>query len=285
VLAAIVAMPCTAPFMGAAIGYALAQPPLPLLAVFLSLGLGLALPYLLLTWWPSLQRRLPRPGPWMDRLKQLLAFPMYLAAVWLLWVLAQQAGADAVALALVGIVAIALAAWVYQNTRDGKKIARRIGAAFAAIVFFFALAIGYRGASATVPDLAVNDHSSVAKSSITQWENYSAQKLADLRADGKPVFVNFTAAWCISCLVNEREALQQQSLGAAFKQQGITYLKGDWTNQDSEIAKKLAEFGRSGVPLYLFFPRGTGKDAVVLPQILTPDIVLSAIAPTAVVVN
>lgn len=277
VLAAIVATPCTAPFMGAAIGYALVKPPLQLLAVFLSLGLGLALPYLLLTLWPLLRRHMPRPGVWMEWLKQALAFPMYAAAVWLVWVLAQQAGPNAIGFALGGMVIIAFAAWIFQNTRNGQAATRHVGSGVAIAALVLAVVSGYAGVANSTPA------QSVATSTDKNWEAYSPQRLQNLRAQGKPVFINFTAAWCISCLVNDRVALQQASVVNAFREQGIAYLKGDWTNQDREISAKLAEFGRSGVPLYLYFPAGTDAEPVVLPQILTPEIVLSALASSTAV--
>jgi thiol:disulfide interchange protein len=274
VLATIVATPCTAPFMAAALGYALAQPPLPLLAIFLSLGLGLALPYLLLTWWPRLQRLLPRPGVWMERAKQLFAFPMYGAAAWLVWVLAQQAGPTAVGAALAGMVALALAGWLYGITRHQSPLLHHGGSAAALVLIVSALAGGYAGAqlSGDAPDQA-DVHSPAEK----HWEAYSPERLQALREQGKPVFMNFTAAWCISCLVNERVALSDNSVVSAFQQSGITYLKGDWTNRDARITEILAKFGRSGVPLYVYYPAGADSAPVELPQILTPGIVLDAI--------
>ncbi|MFT3931028.1 MAG: protein-disulfide reductase DsbD family protein [Spongiibacteraceae bacterium] len=276
VLAAIVATPCTAPFMGAAIGFALSQPPLPLIAIFLSLGLGLALPYLLLAFWPQLQRRLPKPGHWMELLKQALAFPMYAAAVWLIWVLAQQTSADAVAFALGGLVLIAFAAWIFQQSRNANGAWRAFGFVSPLIAVFAAITGGYSGISSSASNADANN-SLVTTAHSSDAIPYSAQRLAELRSEGRPIFVNFTAAWCISCLVNERVALKQRSVTEAFVQQGIVYLKGDWTNRDTEISTKLAEFGRSGVPLYLYFPPQTNSEPIVLPQVLTPDIVLSAI--------
>jgi thiol:disulfide interchange protein/DsbC/DsbD-like thiol-disulfide interchange protein len=281
ILATVVATPCTAPFMGAAIGFALAQPPVVLLAVFLSLGLGLALPYLLLSFWPFLQRCLPKPGLWMERVKQGLAFPMYAAAVWLVWVLAQQAGNDAVAIALGGMVAIAFAAWLYESTKTGCKTAQHGGAGIAALTLAVALSGGYFGVEASS---AAEARSSTAAAD-KNWQPYSAERLKALRAEGKPVFLNFTAAWCISCLVNEKVALSQRSVVDAFRQSGITYLKGDWTNRDFEITQILAQFGRSGVPLYVYYPRGTAVSPVVLPQILTPEIVTQAVTASAGVVS
>jgi thiol:disulfide interchange protein/DsbC/DsbD-like thiol-disulfide interchange protein len=278
-LATIVATPCTAPFMGAAIGFALAQPPLVLLTVFLSLGFGLALPYLLLSFWPFLQRCLPKPGAWMERVKQGMAFPMYAAAVWLVWVLAQQGGNDAVVVALGGMVAIAFAAWLYESTKTGSETAQHSGEGIAALTLALVLTGGYYGVEAGV---AAEAESSIAAEG-KDWQPYSDERLKALRAAGKPVFLNFTAAWCISCLVNEKVALSQRSVIDTFRQAGITYLKGDWTNRDPEITRKLAEFSRSGVPLYVFYPGGTAAGPVVLPQILTPEIVTQAV--TAVSTN
>lgn len=276
VLATIVATPCTAPFMGAALGYAMTQPPAPLLAVFLSLGFGLALPYLLLSTWPFLQRLLPRPGVWMERIKQGLAFPMYAAAVWLVWVLAQQAGTDSIVIALGGMVFIALAAWSYDISRSGRPWTQRLGAAVATAAVAIAVGGGYFGISPHTEALA---RTAETVAHHNDWEPYSPERLQTLRAAGQPVFLNFTAAWCISCLVNERVALKQNSVTEAFKKSGIAYLKGDWTNQDPQITEKLAEFARSGVPLYVFYPAGMDAKPVVLPQILTADIVLNAIKP------
>jgi len=278
VLATVVATPCTAPFMGAALGFALGQPAPVLVAVFLSLGLGLALPYLLLSFWPALQRLLPRPGPWMERLKQALAFPMYGAAVWLVWVLAQQAGPNAIAIALGGMLAIAFAAWLYDTSHSTAPLARHGSRGLAAAALGLALAGGYFGVASSAADA---DPTGTASTAGKPWEPYSKARFEALRAEGKPVFVNFTAAWCITCLANERVALSDASVQAAFRDAGITYLKGDWTNQDAQISAHLADFGRSGVPLYLFYPGGTQIEARVLPQLLTPATVIDALAAPA----
>ncbi|RZJ13107.1 MAG: thiol:disulfide interchange protein [Rubrivivax sp.] len=262
VLAAVVATPCTAPFMGAALAFALAQPAAVMLAVFLALGLGLAMPFLLLAFWPAAQRWLPRPGAWMDTFKQFLAFPMYVAVVWLLWVLAQQAGPDGVALALGGLVLIAFALWV---RRAGKGVVSGVVAAVSAVL---ALSVAF-----AVKPVAADAHA--AAESTT--EPYSAERLADLRAQNKPVFVNMTAAWCISCLVNERVALSRPEVKDAFAKTGVTYLKGDWTREDPSITAVLKAHGRSGVPLYLYYAPGAAE-AQVLPQILTPGLVIEAIS-------
>ena len=279
VLATVVATPCTAPFMGAAMAYALAQPAVELMAVFLALGLGLALPYLALAWWPALQRRMPRPGPWMDLLKQALAFPMFAAAIWLVWVIAQQAGPMGVLVALAGMGLLALAAWIRTVSRHATPRWQwtGAGAALAAVV----------AAAALVPTLGTVAGEDVARSggsgstsgpsASADHEPYSPERLAQLRAQGKPVFVNLTASWCITCLVNERVALSTDEVREAFAREGVTYLKGDWTRQDPRITELLKQHDRSGVPLYLFYPAGTGSDAQVLPQLLTPGIVTTAL--------
>ena len=260
VLATIVATPCTAPFMGAALGFALSQPPFALLAVFISLGFGLALPYLLLSYSPSLQRYLPKPGVWMDRLKQAMAFPMYAAAVWLVWVLVQQAGVNSVVIALGGMVLISLAGWLYETTKFSGIFTQRISTGFAIFALITALIGGYFGIETSAAVTVENSETTAAKN---YEPYYSAERLRTLRAEGKPVFVNFTAAWCISCLVNEKVALSQSSVKDEFKKRGITYLKGDWTNRDAEITKILSEFGRSGVPLYVYYP---GKNSALKNQ-------------------
>jgi thiol:disulfide interchange protein DsbD len=271
VLATLVATPCTAPFMGVAIGYALSQSAVVVVAIFLALGVGLALPYLVLSCWPGLQRRLPRPGIWMERVKQVLAFPMYGAAIWLVWVLVAQAGADAIVIALGGMLAIAFGAWLYQATRNRAGLGRSLGTAVAVMAITGAMVAGYVELrnSAAPPSAQVH--------AATDWEPYNPERLEALRAEGEAVFVNFTAAWCITCLANERVALSSDAVKDAFTRRGITYLKGDWTNQDARITAALNQFGRSGVPLYVYYPAGRESTPVVLPQILTVDIVLNAI--------
>lgn len=271
VLAAVVATPCTAPLMGAAIGFAMTQPPPALVAIFLALGLGLALPFVLLAWRPALVARLPRPGAWMERFKQFLAFPMYGAAVWLVWVLALQAGADGVLVAAGGMLAIALAAWLYDTTWQARARVRR-GAQFVAAALVVAtLVIG--AGLATQPREAAAPRAGAALA----HEAYTPERFDALRAEGRAVFVNMTAAWCITCLVNEQVALDRADVAAAFAEHEVAYLKGDWTNQDTAITEVLGRFGRSGVPLYVYYPPGAGTEPRVLPQILTPDIVLRAI--------
>jgi thiol:disulfide interchange protein len=266
VLAVAVAAPCTAPFMAAALGFALTQSALSALAIFLSLGVGFALPFLILGVWPRALGFLPKPGTWMLRLKQFLAFPMYGAAAWLTWVLAQEAGANGVAVLLAAFVALALAAWLWSVTRDMSGPGRGMGASAALATLLIAVygVSTLAGAVAPVQGAAISS------------EKFTDDKLASLRASGKPVFVDATAAWCITCLVNEQAVLSRQPVKDAFATKKVAYLVADWTNRNSDITKLLEANGRDGVPLYLYFAPGADKP-VILPQILTEAGVLSAI--------
>ena len=267
VLAVAVAAPCTAPFMAAALGFALTQGALPALAVFVSLGVGFALPFLLLGVWPRLLAFIPKPGAWMLTFKQFLAFPMYAAAAWLVWVLAQEAGPRGVILVLGAMILLALAAWLWSNTRNLETRGRTIGAVAAVLVLFGALAgLGSLNGNVATP----------AAPTSKLGEAYSPAKLASLRAANRPVFVDATAAWCITCLVNEDAVLSRDSVKSAFAAKNVAYLVADWTNQNPEITALLKENGRSGVPLYLYYAPGA-KTPVILPQILTESGVLGAL--------
>jgi thiol:disulfide interchange protein DsbD len=280
VLATVVATPCTAPFMGAALGYAVAQPAAVALLVFEALGLGLALPYVLLCWWPGLQRRLPWPGVWMEHLKQALAFPMYASAAWLLWVLAQQAGTPALAVALTAVVILALAAWLHGRTQMAVSArTAKVGGIVALLLTMLAVGGGARAVAEA--DATMRPPGAAAGDPVSSWETYTPQRLQALRIEGRPVFVNLTADWCITCLVNEKVALSRPEVEAAFAARGVTRLKGDWTRRDETITRLLAEHGRSGVPLYLYYPTGRADKPVVLPQVLTPERVLSEISSAA----
>jgi thiol:disulfide interchange protein DsbD len=275
VLAVVVATPCTVPFMAAALGFALSQPAPQTVAVLMALGLGLALPYLLLSITPALQRLLPRPGPWMDRLRQFLAFPMYASAVWMVWVLTQQTGADGVIYALGGMILIGFAVWLLRFG-SGTSIATwlRRGLAAAAVMLAFAAALKLENGPATAASASGDRTGGVG---FDGWQRFSRERLNQAVAAGKPVFVDFTAAWCITCLVNERVALELPDVRRAFEQAGVVKLKGDWTNRDPEITSLLKELGRAGVPLYLFWAPGAAQPKL-LPQVLTESIVLSELS-------
>ena len=265
VLAVLVATPCTAPFMGAAMGYAVTQAAPVALAVFLALGLGFALPVVALSFAPNLLRLLPKPGRWMLVLKQAFAFPMFATAIWLIWVAAVQTGPQGVLAALVAVLAAGFAVWILGVTRGpaGRRLA---GLALAAAALS---AAGWFTVETAVPGPAGE-----ARAGDTQ--SWSPERVAALQAQGKPVFVNFTAAWCITCLANERVALSRQEVKDAFARLGVTYLKGDWTNRDARIAQALAEQGRAGVPLYLVYPGRKDAAPETLPQLLTPDTIVAA---------
>ena len=269
VLATIVATPCTAPFMGAALGFALIAPGSVAIGIFLALGLGLAAPYLIATIIPGWQRVLPRPGAWMDLVKQLLAFPLYGTVAWLIWVLIQQVGPGESLAALFGLVLVGFAVWIYGRTRLAAPLGRLLGIGLAAAGAVAAILLA---ASFTTNG---NGTANAAPRDKLAYEPFTAKRLAALEATDKPVFVNLTASWCVTCLINERVALDSDAVRNVFTARGIVALKGDWTSQNPEITALLQQFGRSGVPLYLFY-RGKGEP-VILPQILTAASVLDAL--------
>jgi thiol:disulfide interchange protein DsbD len=262
-LAVLVASPCTAPFMAAAIGAALVMPAPATLAVFAALGLGLAGPTLILALAPGLACKLPRPGPWMEKLKHIMAFPMYGAALWLVWVLWAQSGWPGVALALAGGLGLGLAAWVLGRAQRAGQFGPQLGAVLGALALVLALPFGL---TAAPPPPAAAETA----------ESWTPARVEALRAEGKGVFLNVTAAWCITCQVNERIALRRDAVQAAMAARGIVYLKADWTRGDPAIAALLRTHGREGVPLYLFWPPG-GGEAVILPEVLTEAMVLRQI--------
>jgi thiol:disulfide interchange protein DsbD len=280
-LAVVVAAPCTAPFMAGALGYALTQPPLVSLAVFLALAIGFALPFTALSFAPGLLKRLPRPGPWMDGFRKLLAFPMYAAALWLTWVFAQQAGSGALAsLFAVGLL-VAFLAWrfgiVQSSGRQSTASLVESGVLIVAGLASFGVSFGVIGNS---PPASTPDTVSTAQAEALPSEPFSPERLAALQAEGRPVFVNFTADWCVTCKVNEQAALASGKVAAAFRDTGVVYLKGDWTKRDDVIARTLAEHGRSGVPLYLLYGAGGGRPQI-LPQLLTEGAVVAALEKAA----
>jgi thiol:disulfide interchange protein len=261
--ATVVATPCVGPFMGPALAYALVQPPALALLVFATLGLGMALPFLAIGFFPRLGAFLPKPGAWMETFRQVMAFPMYITAVALVWLVGRQTGADGAALVLLGLVLIGFASWLWGRPGAGR------GAAVAAIVAT-GLALGALAHSSLRP--SAPHPASVSEQAAGV---YSDERLATLREEGRIVFVNFTADWCITCKVNERAALKSEKVRDAFTKRNVVWLTADWTNPDPAITAALARFGRSGVPLYVLYPpRGEPK---VLPQILTPDILIDAL--------
>jgi thiol:disulfide interchange protein DsbD len=265
VLAAVVASPCTAPFMGTALGFAITRPAGEALAVFLALGVGFALPVVALSFWPAWVRFIPKPGLWMKRFQQTLAFPLYGTAAWLLWVLSQQVDARAYGAALAGLILVALAAWLYGQWQWRLRRGRLglLGAGLAAAL------------TGVLSPLAALDAPTPlgVDRNPTPWSESQVQQHL---AAGRPVFVNFTAAWCITCQVNEQMALATENTRRRFTAHEVAYLVADWTRRDPAITRQLERHGRSGVPLYLLYSPATGQP-VVLPPLLTEGLIADAL--------
>jgi thiol:disulfide interchange protein len=267
VLACVVASPCIAPFMGPALAYAFAAPAAAGLLVFLVLGLGLALPFLLIGFVPALARRLPRPGAWMETLKQVMAFPMYLTAIWLLWILGRQRGGDAIIAVLAGVTVLALALWWFERSRWRGA---RVSAALAALLALAAL----------VPAGVVGRLAPAASPAASEGvEAYSEQTLHLLRGENRVVFVNMTADWCVTCKANERNVLASQEFRDLLERTDAVYMRGDWTNADPAISAFLETHKAVGVPLYVVY--GPGAPPAVLPPVLTQAIVTDALLRAA----
>jgi thiol:disulfide interchange protein DsbD len=274
VLATIVATPCTAPFMGAAMGYAFTQPAPTVFAVLLSLGFGFALPIVLLSLSPALGRWLPKPGAWMETFKQIMAFPLYATVGWLLWVLSIQQGSDGVLAGVVTLVGVAFAVWLL-GTRSQTNTLQNAAAAAVAVL---AIGAGMWTLGATADPQQSGAMPRAQETSGPKADRFTQARLDELLAQNKPVFVNLTAAWCITCKVNERVALRSENIAKTFAEKGIAYLIGDWTNGDPEITALLKAHGRVGVPLYLLYSGAPGRSPDLLPQILTESIVLDHLA-------
>lgn len=262
-LAAFIATPCTGPFMAGALGAALVLPGIAAMAIFFGLGLGLALPFLLLGFVPPLRRILPRPGAWMGTFRRFLALPMFVTGIGLAWILGRQAGVDAMAMGLAALLALIAGLWWTGRRQSGGK-----RAAWAPAIITLVMAVG---AGIALPR---SEARPVAASGETGTERFSEERLAALRAEGRPVFVYFTADWCLTCKVNEKTAIERPEVVAAFRKTNVATLVGDWTRGDPTIGRFLAAHGRSGVPLYLFYPAGDAEPKE-LPQILTTSILLS----------
>jgi thiol:disulfide interchange protein len=275
VLAMVVATPCTAPFMGAAIGFALAQSAGVTFAIFTALALGLAAPYLLLSFNPAWTRLLPRPGAWMEVLKQATAVPIFATVIWLVWLFAQSAGVNALLGLLAGFLTMGIAGWVL-----GRWPLKRFATVVAVVVGLFAVALPiyavqkygteFGSGPATVAD-------SKAAQGPSNWQPYTPQLVEQYRAQGKPVFVDFTASWCLSCQVNERVVLDREDVQKRLHESGIQLVRADWTRHDEVIAQTLASLGRSGVPTYVLYPGTAGAAPKILPEVLTSGIVFDAL--------
>jgi thiol:disulfide interchange protein DsbD len=269
VLAVAVASPCTAPFMGAALGVAFTLPAAPSLLLFGALGLGMALPYLVMSLWPAVARRMPKPGPWMATFKTVMAFPMLATVVWLVWVLGQQTSIDGAAALLAVLVALAFALWAWGRV-DSTRVAR---AAWSALgMSLLGLSIAW-----ALPTWREAQAAPAASSSETRWQAWSPQRVSALNADGRTVFVDFTAAWCVTCQVNKRSTLGNDSLMADLERARVALLRADWTRRDAAISNELSRLGRNGVPVYAIYRPGQSQPTL-LPELLTVQTVRDALA-------
>jgi thiol:disulfide interchange protein len=268
VLAVVVASPCTAPFMGSALAYALVAPVASAMLVFLALGIGLALPFLAIGFIPALSRLLPRPGRWMETLKEVLAFPMYLTAAWLAWVLAHQRGADAVGLLMVAAVLLAMTLWWFERSRERGIFSRVLVGLLALITL---VPLHYLSVLPAAAQAVEHDGNTIA---------FSPEKLDQLRKAGTPVFVDMTADWCVTCKANEHAVLSGDGFQALLKRTGTVYMKGDWTDENPTITAFLQEYHSPGVPLYVVFPKSGGPGRQ-LPTVLTSSLVEEALTEAA----
>ena len=271
-LATLVATPCTAPFMGAALGAAIVLPTVQALLIFAFLGIGMALPYVVLSTTPALVRRLPKPGPWMEVLKHVLAFPMFATTLWLAWVFGRQTGVDGLALLLLGILLLGLSLWIlgrWPSIQIPARI-RLLTRSLSIVALLLCLSAVYMGTTYTASSSTLTEETS-------NWAPFSTQEVSQLRSEGQPVFIDFTAAWCLTCQVNKKTTLNNTAVQDAFKQKGVTLFQADWTHQDEEITRALEEHGRSGVPLYVLYTDAE-QAPIILPEILTEQIVLDALS-------
>jgi thiol:disulfide interchange protein DsbD len=270
VLAVVIASPCTAPFMGAALGYALTGGTPTTLAVFVALGVGMATPYVTLALFPGWRRRLPRSGPWLARFKQLLAFPLYGTVIWLAWVLGAQRDVDAVARLLIALLGLGFALWTWHVVRTGgARPWAFAGAAVLAIAAVVAWPLVTLEASA-------NERAVRSSAETDGWRAFSPDVVSELTAQNRPVFVDFTAAWCVTCQVNKRLVLNTDDVKGAFARRNVALVRADWTRRDDTITRALAALGRNGVPVYVLYR--PGKEPLLLPEVLQKQTVLDALA-------
>jgi len=259
VLAVVVASPCTAPFMGSALGFALTQPSGTALLIFVALGLGMAAPMVLLSYSRAARQLLPKPGPWMETLKEVLAFPLYATAVWLLWVAGNQSGVDTMAAALGGLVLLALGLWLYRGSWRRKSLAL--------VSLVLAILLGMVRGEGSAGDARLRE-------GTVAW---SPTALEQLRDDGIPVFVDVTADWCITCKANEQAVLFTDSMTALFKDHGVVYMIADWTDYDEAIGALVRSHRRNGIPLYVMYPAAGKGEPFILPQLLTTTVMTEAL--------
>ena len=276
VTATVVATPCTAPFMGAALGFALSQPPAAALAIFAFLGLGMAAPYLFLSAFPAMLKFIPKPGVWMETLKQFMGFLLMATVVWLASVLGLQTGVTGLLWLMGGLLVAGMGGWVFGRWGDFTKptLTRRLGQIAAAVLILGSIWIGLQGTDATAAPVAESGQNTAGHG---DWIPFSPEKVEEIVASGKPLFIDFTAAWCLSCQVNKKVVLHSEEIEKAFAEHGVTTMIADWTSNDERITRALAAFGRNSVPLYVLYPGKPGSSPQILPEVLTSNIVLEAL--------
>ena len=273
ILATVLATPCTAPFMGTALGVAITLPATTALIIFAMLGIGMAAPYMLLSSFPALMKYLPKPGAWMETFKQAMAFPLFATAIWLIWVFGQQAGVDGLVNLLIGLLFLSLGIWIihrwnrYNISTGSRVISRSIATLLIVGGFLFSAStepVTFEGESGSVDGYGI------------AWEPFSNQLVEEYRGEGRNVFIDFTAAWCITCKANERVIFSSNRVKDRFEELGFVMVKADWTNRNPEITRALQSFGRNGVPLYVIYSEDL-DEPLLLPELLTPGIVLDAL--------
>jgi thiol:disulfide interchange protein DsbD len=277
VLATIAATPCTAPFMGTAIGAALSLSGGMAVLIFTFLGLGMAFPFMLLSWHPQFLRFIPKPGPWMIFLKQGLGFILMGTVVWLLWVFGLQSGVNALCLLLSGMVVIGMAGWLFGKGQTSEQQRRSVY--LAAVVFWIlGLGISFSASKTGGPQPGAGMGYPAEGASTMGWLSFSPELVENLREQGQPFFIDFTAAWCLSCQVNDKLIFQAPEVMRAFSERNVVLIKADWTSRDDRITQALAQYGKNSIPLYVLYTGNPASDPVVLPQVLTREMVIEALS-------
>jgi thiol:disulfide interchange protein DsbD len=267
VLATLVATPCSAPFMGSAVGFAISQPPSVIFIIFTSLGLGLALPYLLICYVPWFAKVLPRPGAWMHTFQELMAFALLATVVWLVWVLSFQVASSGLVVLFLTFTALSFLVWLYRRFEKLAWLSLGLGVAIVVLA----------SRTLTIADLHQRLSETTVQKGDLVWQKFAPEKIAQYQAAGRPVFIDFTAAWCVSCQVNEALIFHSEAVTSKIKQMNFVLMKADWTNEDPVITQALHAFGRDGVPYYVIYPKGSGAALVALPEVLNASIVLDAL--------
>lgn len=271
ILATVLATPCTAPFMGTALGFALTQPPYYSLCIFSAVAIGMSMPYLVLSFSPALIKYLPRPGSWMETFKQAMAFPLIATVLWLLWVFGKQTDLDSVIKFLFALLLASTAAWVYGRfaTFNASTHRRRIAWFICSLFLIAGIFLAYSAARTQI--------SHIEPGSTLAWEEYSPENLQKLRSEGKAVYIDFTAAWCLTCQANKKNVFSSSKVIETLKSKDVILLHADWTKHDPAITRALQGYGRSGVPTNVIYPPKPNSAPILLPELLTPNIVLNAL--------